>query len=196
MAAGSTLRSFMYSRNAPAAVVRTTSLTVQSAARRTAFTSSSGSVSQSKRRCGPSGPLMGVSDGGSSAWVTSSPSARARISNSARRSSVSSRSARKPRIAASGIPNRCWSSSRNSSPGLGDGRGTYCTGSGGSFTGSTLIRSCARSTPDAPSIMQWWIFVTMANCSPPASPSTIHISQSGRSRSSCCAMMRPPRRFS
>ena len=60
----------------------------------------------------------------------------------------------------------------------------------GSGSGLAESRTCARSTPDAPSIMQWWIFVSSANESPPSRPSMTQVSQSGRLRSSGCDMMR------
>ena len=50
--------------------------------------------------------------------------------------------------------------------------------------------------PEAPSIMQWWIFVISAKRSPPSRPSTSQFSQSGRRRSSGCDMTRAESRFS
>ena len=49
-----------------------------------------------------------------------------------------------------------------------------------------------RSMPATPSTMQWWTLVMSAHRSP-ASPSTIHVSHSGRWRSSSCDMSRPIR---
>ena len=56
-------------------------------------------------------------------------------------------------------------------------------------------RICEMSTPEVPSIMQWWILLIRAK-RPPSRPSTTQISHSGRSRSRCWAMMRAARFFS
>lgn len=55
--------------------------------------------------------------------------------------------------------------------------------------------SCVMSAPDMPSIMQWCSLDTVAN-RPPLSPSTTHVSHSGRARSSGCEAMRPVSAFS
>ena len=44
--------------------------------------------------------------------------------------------------------------------------------------------------PEIPSTSAWWVFESTANA-PPSSPSASQSSQSGLSRSSCCANTRP-----
>ena len=187
---GSTPRSTRYSRTAPVTTVSTTSLIVQSNARRMAFRSASGTRHQSKRRCGPTGPFSGVWSADSpmpSIWTT----ARRRVRTSVRTSSVSSEKRRRSRAMRNGVPSERNSSPRTSSSRLGEAFGTK--GGGGSNSGTSGeidIRICERSMPEAPSIMQWWVLLISAKRSPPSRPSTTQISQSGRARSSCCDMMR------
>ena len=88
---GSTRRRIMYSRMAPVTTVSTTSFTVQSSARRTAFTSASGTIHQSKTRWGLILPLIGVSEAGRFCAISVSRSARPRTVSSSRRFSVSRR---------------------------------------------------------------------------------------------------------
>ena len=56
-------------------------------------------------------------------------------------------------------------------------------------------RTVARSTPDTPSISAWWVLERSAQ-RPSSSPSTIHSSHSGRSRSSCWEKTRETSRSS
>jgi hypothetical protein len=79
MRSGRTWRRSRNSRMAPVATASTTSLMVQSRARRTDFVSSSDVVSQSKRRCGLSAPLSGVSDRALKSHPSISASARPRV---------------------------------------------------------------------------------------------------------------------
>jgi hypothetical protein len=171
-------------------MVSTTSLMVQPQALRTAFSSSRGISSQSKRRCGPTSPLSGV---GTAREPSASRStiARARIESSSRTSSTCAAKLRKSWIARSGAAMRRRSASRKRSAPLGIGRGMNCGRSPISgFSGEADSSTWARSTPAEPSIMQWWILVMSAKLSPSSRPSTTHVSHSGRLRSSCCDMMR------
>ncbi len=168
---------------------------MQSSALRIAFTSASGIRFQSKSRCDPIGPFSGVASA-ELAWPSRSTSAWARARSSAPKSSVSSRSSRRPRSARTGMVSVRVSSSIRSSRREGRGRGTKGGGSPcARASGEGDITIWNRSTPEAPSIMQWWIFVIIAKRSP-SRPSTIQVSQSGRRRSSGCDMMRAESRFS
>ena len=189
-------RSSRNSRTAPVTIVSTTSLMLQPSACRIALRSASGARSQSKRRCGPTLPLSGVAsaDMPMPAIFTI---ARSRVRSSSRTSSLSSEKRRKSRTTRSGVLTKRLSSPRSSSARLGDGFGTK--GGGGSssgVSGEIDIRICERSMPEAPSIMQWWIFEISAKRSPPSSPSTTQFSHSGRRRSSGCDMMRAESRLS
>ena len=78
---------------------------------------------------------------------------------------------------------------------LGAGRGMNRGRGPRSRSSEGDIMIWARSTPDEPSIMQWWIFVMTAKRSF-SRPSTTQISQSGRALSRGWAMMREDSFFS
>ncbi len=123
--------------------------------------------------------------------------ARTRTWSSAFTSSASSTKLRKPRTARKGSDARRATSSRQRSKRLGGRRGTKASGSGSSgISGESESRMWERSTPEAPSIVQWWILVMSAKPSPSSRPSTTHVSQSGRLRSSGWAMIRAESFFS
>ena len=182
---------------APATVARTTSLIEQPSTRRSSRTSSSGIVSQSKRRCGPSSPLIGVSDTRRSDARASEPRAAAlRRSTPLQSVSDCSSRSRAPRRARNGSEARSRSAWPSSSVGPGAGRGMYGMGSGISGFAAVEKRICERSAPPAPSVMQWWILFSREKCSPPSSPSITQISQSGRERSRRRARIREASSFS
>src|SRR5690606_11039709 len=95
----------------------------------------------------------------------------------------------------SGAPSLSSRSSRQSSILSGTPRGMYAGGSSSSLSGVIDSSTSSRSTPETPSIMQCWTLLIIAT-RPPASPSTVHTSQSGLPRSSCCEAMRAESRLS
>ena len=177
-------------RTAPVTIVSTTSLSEPPSARRTAFSSSSGSTSQSKRRCGLTRSFSGVGELRWSAPPSISRTARAahgqlapcvlRLAHAA-----CACRARPRRAGARGAPARRAAARRESAPAA----ARTAPARRSPRRASGLISTFIRSTPETPSIMQWWTFEISAKRSS-SRPSTTHISQSGRERSRRCAMMR------
>ena len=168
-------------------------MTVTSATFLICFTCSRGVSNVAKRRLGPTFPLIGVSDAEVSQPEDSEyPAARARWTPLCSSSLASSVSCRTDRRAPRALPVRLAVSRTSSSLPDGSARATKGTGSSISSEGARLSRTAIRSTPDIPSIMQWWIFETIAKVSS-WSPSTMLNSHSGFDLSSCCDMMIPTR---
>ena len=71
----------------------------------------------------------------------------------------------------------------------GGGAGVHGSNSGMSVSRWTSRSTVRRSTPEMPSTMQWWTLQMSAHRLS-ESPSTTHVSQSGRARSSGCDMRR------
>ena len=98
-------------------------------------------------------------------------------------------------MARRGAPARSLTSSRSRPTPLGKGRGRNGGASGRSYSGVSDMMIWARSTPDAPSIMQWCILLIVAK-RPSVRPSMIQSSHRGRARSRGCDMIRADIRLS
>ncbi len=103
-------------------------------------------------------------------------------------------SERTVRTASPGIVARSTSASPSSWAPEGSGRGSQRRpGSVGAAGSGEVSKSTVRmSTPEMPSTSEWWVLESTAKRSS-SRPSTIQISHSGLSRSSCWAKTRPAR---
>ena len=173
-----------YSRNPPAIAASTTSLTVQPAASLTRLTSASSARAQPQRRCGPSGPLSTLVGLTALRPTLASPYARTAPARAA-----------SPAVTSTAAPHRRRPRDVDRQPrdarhaGCGEPEPRGLAGSGRQAVGARRGASRSRSStismsslPARPSIIAWWVLVMIAQRSP-GSPSTSHISHSGRSTS-------------
>ena len=172
-------------------MLNTTSLSEPPSWFLTCFRSARGRSVQSNRRLGPMSGFSGVrsdvvsqpdrSDDMAAADLSMVRSARSRPSRTVSDRLVSLSMSR--RVACAASETASWL-------GVGAGRGIHAGASSMSEVGITLRRIVVRSTPESPSIMQWWILAIIANRSS-SSPSTTQSSHSGLLRSNGVETMRP-----
>ena len=117
-------RSVRKRRKAPVTAVSTTSLRLPPSFLRICLISAIGVRCQSKRRCGPIGPLIGVSEADDIVAPSVRATAPSRVWISRRASVALSTKLRKSRTASKGIESPRQISSRSSSAPVGAGRGT------------------------------------------------------------------------
>ena len=135
----------------------------------------------SNTRALPTGRFSGDGGAGPSLESPASGPRPPTISSRARRPSVAGVSASRAISSGRTTCSRTASAMSQSIPGA--GRGFHASGGTGSGApGSVSIRIEARSTPETPSIMQWWVLEIMANRLR-ARSSTTQYSQSGFDRS-------------
>ena len=92
------------------------------------------------------------------------------------------KTARTPRKASAGVVARSARARPRTSASVGSGPGTQASGEGEGASGFASKRTVVMSTPETPSIRQWWLLVTIPK-RPPSRPSTSHISHIGFERS-------------
>jgi len=182
-----------YDLTAPATMASMTSLTVALCSFLILLTSPSGICSQSNARDPLIGPLRLVL----ALWVnhpedSDAAAARARSVQLEVQFPISEGAFKMP----ASTPETLRDISRTTSS-VPFGAGLANQGFGSLISNSAVKsrRTAMRSTPDMPSIMQWWILAMSAKPSS-SKPSTTYSSQSGFERSSCWDMSLPARSLS
>ena len=172
--------------SAPLTAARKTSLTVPPSAFLTSLRSASGTRIQLTRRCGPIGPLSGVSG----AWLMRAPGDLADAGD------CLARLVDRLRRAAEARPSRAGRGSNGVSARSVTPLATTLGVAGLRSRGPAALRRldllavalrgrtepCVRSAPDTPSTSAWWVLLTITNLSR-SKPSTSHSSHSGLDRS-------------